>query len=68
MTYLNHVNQTPYFLLRTYHLGGQWFSLLGAHELFIRREGSALLLERYSSSQMGVKLWASLYFKTWEGL
>lgn len=68
MTYLNHVNQTPYFLLRTYHLGGQWFSLLGAHELFIRREGSALLLERYSSSQMGVKLWASLYFKTWEEL
>ncbi|KAL0764272.1 hypothetical protein CaCOL14_013325 [Colletotrichum acutatum] len=68
MTYLNHVNQTPYFLLRTYHLGGQWFSLLGAHELCIRREGSALLLDRYSHSQMGLKLWASLYFKTWEEL
>ncbi|KAK1671204.1 hypothetical protein BDP55DRAFT_696994 [Colletotrichum godetiae] len=68
MAYLNYVNQTPYFLLRTYHQGGQWFSLLGTHELYIRREGSALLLDRYSASLMGPKLWASLYFKTWEEL
>ncbi|OHE92323.1 hypothetical protein CORC01_12385 [Colletotrichum orchidophilum] len=68
MTYLNQLNQTPYFLLRTYHLGAQWFSLRGTHELVIKREASSLQLDRWSVSQRAPKLWASLYFKTWEEL
>ncbi|OLN97137.1 hypothetical protein CCHL11_02245 [Colletotrichum chlorophyti] len=67
MTYINLVNQTPYLLLRTYHMGAPWFSLRGTHELVIHREGSSLQLNRWSTSEQVPKLWASLYFKTWEG-
>ncbi|KZL63529.1 hypothetical protein CI238_02881 [Colletotrichum incanum] len=68
MTYLNLVNHTPYILLRTYHLGAPWFSLRGTHELVIQREENCLQLKRWSVSERMPKIWASLYFKTWEEL
>ncbi|WYZ42779.1 hypothetical protein EsH8_VI_000478 [Colletotrichum jinshuiense] len=68
MAYLNPFNQTPYILLRTYHLGAPWFSLRGTHELVIQREASSLQLNRWSNSEGIPKLWASLFFKTWEEL
>ncbi|GKT89613.1 hypothetical protein Ct61P_07463 [Colletotrichum tofieldiae] len=68
MTYLNLVNHTPYILLRTYHLGAPWFSLRGTHELVIQREENCLQLKRWSVSERMPKIWASLYFKTWEGM
>lgn len=68
MVYLNLVNQVPYLLIRTFHVGSFWFSLQGAHELRIAREGSALLLRRWSATEQRPKPWASLCFKTWEGM
>lgn len=67
MVFLNPVNQSPYLLIRTFHQGNPWFSLRGAHELCISREGSALQLKRWSQSEHCSKLWAVLFFLTWEG-
>ena len=67
MVFLSSVDQCPYFLMRTIQDGNPWFSLLGAHELCIEREGSALQLKRWSRSGQCSKLWAALYFLTWEG-
>lgn len=67
MVFLNPVNQSPYLLIRTFHQGNPWFSLRGAHELCINREGSALQLKRWSQSEHCSKLWAVLFFLTWEG-
>ncbi|KAJ9138539.1 hypothetical protein NKR19_g7821 [Coniochaeta hoffmannii] len=66
MVFLNPVNQSPYLLIRTFHQGNPWFSLRGAHELCINREGSALQLKRWSRSEQCSKLWAVLFFLTWE--
>lgn len=67
MVFLNPANQSPYLLIRTFHQGNPWFSLRGAHELCISREGSALQLKRWSRSEHCSKLWAVLFFLTWEG-
>lgn len=67
MVFINPINQSPYLLIRTFHLGNPWFSLRGAHELCISREGSALQLKRWSRSEKCSKLWAVLFFLTWEG-
>ncbi|KXX81676.1 hypothetical protein MMYC01_201044 [Madurella mycetomatis] len=66
VVFLNSVNQSPYYLMRTMEGDTPWFSLLGAHELCIEREGSALQLKRWSHSEQCSKLWAALYFITWE--
>ncbi|KAK3330280.1 hypothetical protein B0H66DRAFT_611683 [Apodospora peruviana] len=66
LVFLNSVNQSPYLLVRTSQAGIPWFSLRGAHELCIGREGSALQLKRWSLSEQCSKLWAALYFLTWE--
>lgn len=65
--FLSSVDQCPYFLMRTLQADAPWFSLFGAHELCIEREGSALQLKRWSRSADSSKLWAALYFQTWEG-
>ena len=62
------MNQSPYLLIRTIQDGSLWFSLRGVHELCIGREGSALQLKRWSRSDQCSKLWAALYFLTWEGM
>lgn len=67
IVYLSARDRCPYFLLRTYHMGGPWFALRGAHELCINREGSCLQLQRWSPTEGCAKLWASLCFMTWEG-
>ncbi|KAK5651732.1 hypothetical protein OQA88_11694 [Cercophora sp. LCS_1] len=66
VVFLNSADQCPYLLMRTIQGGTPWFSLLGAHELCIGREGSALQLKRWSRSEQCSKLWAALYFLTWE--
>ncbi|KAK4207321.1 hypothetical protein QBC37DRAFT_97120 [Rhypophila decipiens] len=66
LVYINPVNQSPYLLVRTSQGGVPWFSLRGAHELCIAREGSALQLKRWSRSDQCSKLWVVLYFLTWE--
>ncbi|GAB1311187.1 DH domain-containing protein [Madurella fahalii] len=66
VVFLNLANQSPYYLMRTMKGDTPWFSLLGAHELCIEREGSALQLKRWSHSEQCSKLWAALYFLTWE--
>jgi len=67
VVFVNSADQCPYLLMRTIQSGNHWFSLLGAHELCIGREGSALQLKRWSRSEQCSKLWAALYFLTWEG-
>jgi len=62
----NSVDQAPYLLIRSLQSGAPWFSMFGAHELCIGREGSALQLKRWSRSEQCSKLWAALYFLTWE--
>lgn len=66
VVFLSSVDQSPYLLIRTMQGGNPWFSLRGAHELCISREGSALQLKRWSRSEQCSKLWAALYFMTWE--
>lgn len=68
MMLLNLVNHTSHIFLRTYHLGVPWFSFHGTHELVIGREESCLQLKRWSVSERAPKIWASLSFKTWEGM
>lgn len=63
----NPINKSPYLLIRSYWKSNPWFSLRGAHELVINREGSALQLKRWSQSEKRSKPWAVLFFQTWEG-
>lgn len=60
-------DKCPYFLLRTFHMGNPWFSLLGAHELCVKRNGSCLQFWRWDASEQCTKRWANLCFLTWEG-
>lgn len=66
--FINPANQSPYLLVRNFHMGTSLLSLRGAHELCISREGSALQLKRWSQSERCSKLWAALFFLTWEGM
>ncbi|KAL2178632.1 uncharacterized protein P884DRAFT_276534 [Thermothelomyces heterothallicus CBS 202.75] len=66
VAFLSSVDQCPYFLMRILQNSAPWYSMLGAHELCIEREGSALQLKRWSRSEQCSKLWAALYFITWE--
>jgi hypothetical protein len=61
------MDPSAYLVIRTYHMGGPWFTLKGAHELVIRRGGSSLQLRRWSIQAQRAKLWAALFFQTWEG-
>lgn len=61
-------DRCPYLLLRTFHMGTPWFSLRGAHELCVERNGSSLQFWRWSSSEHCPKMWANLCFMTWEEL
>lgn len=61
-------DRCPYLLLRTFHMGTPWFSLHGAHELCVERNGSSLQFWRWSSSEHCPKMWANLCFMTWEGM
>ncbi|KAI2621146.1 hypothetical protein GGR54DRAFT_647203 [Hypoxylon sp. NC1633] len=60
-------NQAPSLLIRTKVGSQNWVSVLGVHELSIRREGDSVLhLSRWSRSEQRVKPWANLAFLTWE--
>ncbi|POR39802.1 Uncharacterized protein TPAR_00008 [Tolypocladium paradoxum] len=66
--YRNGIDKSPYLLLRIFDQGTPWFSVRGAHELCIERDGSSLQLKRWSRTEMRPKTWAVLYFMTWEEL
>lgn len=66
ITYENGVNKVPYVMLRTYHMGSQWCSTKGTNEICIKRNRSAIELRRWSRKEGTAKLWAKLYFVTWE--
>ncbi|KAI8962230.1 hypothetical protein F5Y11DRAFT_357102 [Daldinia sp. FL1419] len=60
-------DQAPSLLIRTKVASQNWVSVLGVHELSIRREGESILhLSRWSRSEQRVKQWADLSFLTWE--
>ena len=63
----NGTNLSPYLLIRTLHRNQGWYSMMGAHELCVSREGSALQLKRWCRVDQLPKPWAVLYFLTWEG-
>ncbi|SPO00898.1 uncharacterized protein DNG_03646 [Cephalotrichum gorgonifer] len=62
------VRGTPqqHLSLVTSHQGIQWLAVRGVHELRIQRKHSAVELWRWSESTQTSKLWAALYFITWE--
>ncbi|KAK4128288.1 hypothetical protein N657DRAFT_563192 [Parathielavia appendiculata] len=66
VVFLSSTDKCPYLLMRTLQNNTPWYSLFGAHELCIEREGSALQLKRWSRSEQCSKLWAVFYFMTWE--
>ncbi|CAI4216678.1 unnamed protein product [Parascedosporium putredinis] len=68
IAYLNPANKAPYLIMQTYHMGSQWFSTRGVHELCIQRNQGAVELRRWSRSEGVAKLWATLHFITWEAL
>ncbi|KAF4335245.1 hypothetical protein FBEOM_10895 [Fusarium beomiforme] len=68
IVYQSSRDRCPYFLLRTFHMGTPWFSLRGAHELCVERNGSSLQFWRWSTSEHCAKMWANLCFMTWEEL
>ncbi|KAK7701101.1 hypothetical protein SLS64_010432 [Diaporthe eres] len=68
MIILNAANGGPYFVLRVYAGGAQFFSYRGIHEICVHQVGNSLRLKRWSHSIQGPKLWAVLSFVTWEEL
>ncbi|KAL7627895.1 hypothetical protein AAE478_002090 [Parahypoxylon ruwenzoriense] len=60
-------NQAPSLLIRSKVINQNWVSILGVHELAIRRESDTVLhLSRWSMSEQRAKPWANLSFLTWE--
>lgn len=66
IAYINSANQAPYFIMQSYHMGSQWVSIRGVHELCIQRNHNVVELRRWSRTEGVAKLWASLSFITWE--
>lgn len=64
---VNAANGGPYFVLRVYMGGAQFFSYRGIHEICVHQVGNSLRLKRWSHSIQGPKPWAVLSFVTWEG-
>lgn len=65
--YLDRVQNTPFFLLTKRDRNGPRSSIIGAHELGIKRVHNTLELRRWSRSQEQPVLWSILAFRTWEG-
>ncbi|KAI0388145.1 hypothetical protein F5Y04DRAFT_287015 [Hypomontagnella monticulosa] len=60
-------NQAPSLLIRSKVYSQNWVSVLGVHELSIKRESDSVLhLSRWSRSEQRVRPWANLSFLTWE--
>jgi hypothetical protein len=67
MAYITGIDDVPYIMLQTYHQGVRWFSTKGTNEICIKRKGSAIELKRWSNREGMARMWAKLYFVTWEG-
>ncbi|KAI0899539.1 hypothetical protein F4806DRAFT_257022 [Annulohypoxylon nitens] len=60
-------NQAPSLLIRSKVASQNWVSVLGVHELSIRRESDSVLhLSRWSIEEQRPTPWANLSFLTWE--
>lgn len=69
--FLDGRDRNPHLLLRVLNKdpGVQpFFSIRGVHELVIERDASSLRLMRWSYGEQCAKLWAQLFFQTWEGM
>ncbi len=64
---ISSTDNSPYCIVQSHHMGNPVTSFKGGHELCISREGSALVLKRWSRRENCAKYWAVLYFITWEG-
>lgn len=62
-------DNSPYLVIRSLDTGTNIpaFSMYGVHNLCIERDGSCLVLKRWSYTERCAKMWALLYFLTWEG-
>lgn len=67
--FVNPFDRSAYLVIRSLDAGTNMpvFSMFGVHELCIERDGSCLVLKRWSYTERCAKLWALLYFLTWEG-
>ncbi|KAI2463282.1 hypothetical protein F4781DRAFT_132335 [Annulohypoxylon bovei var. microspora] len=60
-------NRAPSLLIRSKVASQNWVSVLGVHELSIRRESDSVLhLSRWSMEEQRIRPWANLSFLTWE--
>lgn len=72
MFFLQEEEQVPFVYVRTLNptTNEPWVAVMGAHELVIKRDrdnDSALVLNRWSTTNNRSKAWARLLFLTWEG-
>ncbi|CAK7210508.1 hypothetical protein SCUCBS95973_000807 [Sporothrix curviconia] len=68
--FINPMNRSAYMVIRSLDTGSNMplFSVRGVHELCIERDGNCLVIKRWSYSERCAKMWAVLYFLTWEEL
>ncbi|OAA53790.1 hypothetical protein SPI_09235 [Niveomyces insectorum RCEF 264] len=68
IVFMNPRNNAPYMVIRSLEMGSNnpLYSIRGIHELCISRDDSCLVLKRWSHTERCSKLWAVLYFLTWE--
>ncbi|CAK7198384.1 hypothetical protein SEUCBS139899_001045 [Sporothrix eucalyptigena] len=68
--FIDPMTRSPYLVIRSLDAGSNMpaFSMRGVHEVCIERDGSCLVLKRWSYAERCPKLWAVLYFLTWEEL
>lgn len=66
----NPLDNSPYLVIRSLDTGTNIpaFSMYGVHNLCVERDGSCLVLKRWSYTERCAKMWALLYFLTWEGM
>ena len=67
--FIDPTNRSPYMVIRSLDTGSNvpLYSTRGVHELCIERDGNCLVIKRWSFSERCAKMWALLYFLTWEG-
>ncbi|ERT03477.1 hypothetical protein HMPREF1624_01792 [Sporothrix schenckii ATCC 58251] len=70
LAFINPFDRCPYLVVRSLDTGTNMsaFSIYGVHELCIERDGSCLVIKRWSHTENTSKLWVLLYFLTWEEL
>ena len=69
IAYLEPSNKAPYLMIRCLDAANNpIYSTKGVHEVMVQRDGSCLVLQRWSYADKCAKLWAFLYCLTYEEL